>query len=63
MTPRRRALTKALTWRAGGFVVLGVVSLIVTGSLATSTTVAALHSAIQIPAYYLHERVWDRGEA
>jgi uncharacterized membrane protein len=38
--------------------VLGVISWAVTGSYAMTGSIVVLHTAVQIPAYYVHDVVW-----
>lgn len=57
---RRRAWAKALTWRLWGTVVLGGVSLGVTGSLPRAGAISLAYALIQLPLYVVHEWVWER---
>ena len=58
--PKTRAWIKSVSWRIWAFVVLGVLSWIVTGSAVQTTAIALIYNAVQIPAFYLHERWWER---
>jgi uncharacterized membrane protein len=58
--PRARAWVKALSWRIWALVVLGGLSWIITGSAVQTTAIALIYNAVQIPAFYLHERWWER---
>jgi uncharacterized membrane protein len=58
--PKTRALAKAVSWRIWALVVLGVLGWIITGSAVQTTAIALIYNAIQIPAFYLHERWWER---
>jgi uncharacterized membrane protein len=59
MESRKRSLVKAMTWRALGIVILGVVAWVFTRSWQTTTAVTVFFHAIQVALYYFHERVWD----
>jgi uncharacterized membrane protein len=58
--PKARAWVKAVSWRIWAFVVLGVIGWVVTGSAVQTTAIALIYNAIQIPAFYVHERWWER---
>ena len=58
--PKTRAWLKSVSWRIWAFVVLGVIGWIVTGSAIQTTAIALVYNAVQIPAFYLHERWWER---
>ncbi|HEV3450178.1 MAG TPA: DUF2061 domain-containing protein [Acidimicrobiia bacterium] len=58
--PRTRAWAKAVSWRIWALVVLGVLGWIITGSAVQTTSIALIYNAIQIPAFYVHERWWER---
>ena len=58
--PRARAWVKSVSWRIWAFVVLGVLSWAVTGSAVQTTAITLLYNAVQIPAFYVHERWWER---
>ncbi len=53
-----RSLVKAFTWRAFAFVLLGLVSYAITGSLKEMTIITVVYSVLQVFFYYLHERFW-----
>jgi uncharacterized membrane protein len=54
---KTRAWAKAVSWRIWALVVLGVLGWIITGSAMQTTAIALIYNAIQIPAFYLHERL------
>jgi uncharacterized membrane protein len=58
--PKTRAWAKAVSWRIWALVVLGVLGWIITGSAVQTTAIALIYNAIQIPAFYVHERWWER---
>jgi uncharacterized membrane protein len=58
--PKTRAWAKAVSWRIWALVVLGVLGWIITGSTVQTTAIALIYNAIQIPAFYVHERWWER---
>lgn len=58
--PKSRAWVKSVSWRIWAPVVLGVLGWIITGSTVQTTAIALIYNAIQIPAFFLHERWWER---
>ena len=65
-TPRKyagdsksRSLVKAISWRAVAFLVLSVISFLITGSWAETTGIAIIYTVVQIFVYFVHERLWD----
>ena len=58
--PKTRAWVKSVSWRIWAFVVLGVVGWVITGSAVQTTAITLVYNAVQIPAFYLHERWWER---
>jgi uncharacterized membrane protein len=58
--PKTRAWAKAVSWRIWALVVLAGLGWIITGSAVQTTMIALIYNAIQIPAFYLHERWWER---
>ncbi len=59
MDTRARTLVKAILWNAIGLVVMGLVGLAMTGSLAVGGAMAAINTAIGLTFYILHERLWS----
>jgi len=56
----KRQITKAISWRVLGFLVLLGLGWLLTGAVGTSLILATIHTMIQIVLYVLHERLWDR---
>lgn len=55
-----RSMVKAVTWRAGGTVITGLVAWILTGNLRLSVGIGFMDTALKIGAFYAHERFWNR---
>lgn len=55
-----RALAKAATYRALGFVATVTVVWLVTGRADLAGAVGVLDSTLKLAGYYAHERFWDR---
>ncbi|HEY6317147.1 MAG TPA: DUF2061 domain-containing protein [Acidimicrobiia bacterium] len=51
---------KSVSWRIWAIVVLGVLGWIITGSAVQTTAITLIYNAVQIPAFYVHERWWER---
>ena len=60
MQPRRRALTKAISWRVVATGITAVAVWVISGELILTAEVAAVDIVLKIFGYYLHERAWDR---
>ncbi|WP_425082919.1 DUF2061 domain-containing protein [Ruegeria profundi] len=58
METRRRSVVKALIWNVMGFVMMTLVGLIATGSVALGGVVALVNTAIGLTLYIVYERVW-----
>lgn len=58
METRRRSVVKALIWNVMGFVMMTLVGLIATGSVAVGGVVALVNTAIGLTLYIVYERVW-----
>jgi uncharacterized membrane protein len=58
METRGRTLVKALLWQVLGLVVMSVVGVLMTGSLALGGTIAALNAGLGLTTYIVYERVW-----
>ena len=54
-----RTLIKTGTWRIIAFLVLGLISYFLTGSLAIATSIALADWLIKTILYYLHEIAWN----
>jgi uncharacterized membrane protein len=55
-----RSILKAFTYRCGGFVVTGLVTLLVTKRIDLAASVAVADTLAKIGVFYLHERMWLR---
>ena len=60
METRTRSLVKAVIWSALGFLVMALVGLAFTGSLAVGGVMAVLNTVIGLITYLLYERLWAR---
>ncbi|MBO6852497.1 MAG: DUF2061 domain-containing protein [Marivivens sp.] len=60
METRTRSLVKAVIWSAIGLIVMALVGLAFTGSLALGGVMALLNTGIGLITYVLYERVWAR---
>ena len=60
METRTRSLVKAVIWSALGFLVMALVGLAFTGSLAVGGVMAVLNTVIGLITYVLYERLWAR---
>lgn len=58
METRERTIVKAVVWIVMGLVVMSLVGLIFTGSMAVGGTMALVNSAIGFVNYLLYERFW-----
>ena len=59
---QKRSLIKAISWRAIAFIVLGIISWIVTRNWDQTARITIVYSAVQIVLYYFHERWWESSE-
>lgn len=57
---RWRSLTKALIWRASGFLILGAIAYWFTGTWSESLAISGWFNGIRLGLYYVHERAWLR---
>ncbi|WP_058280739.1 DUF2061 domain-containing protein [Ruegeria denitrificans] len=60
METRRRSVVKAVLWNAMGLLVMTLVGLIATGSVAVGGTLAIVNTAIGLTMYVIYERVWAK---
>ena len=58
METRSRTLVKSVLWTLLGLVVMALVGLAFTGSLAASGGMAAVNAALGFLSYLLYERLW-----
>lgn len=56
---KKRAISKALTWRLVASTVLATVTWLLVGDIKTVGLVTVLYNLIQIVVYFLHERLWN----
>ena len=54
-----RSLIKAVTYRLTGTVTTAVITLWVTGDVATAIAVGGAEPIVKLVVYYLHERAWQ----
>jgi len=60
MDSHLRSIAKAVTWRAGGSLVTGVIALALTGEAKTAVAIGAADVVVKIGAFYVHERLWEK---
>lgn len=60
METARRSLVKATLWQAIGFVMMTLVGLILTGSVAMGGAMALINTGLGFASYVVYERVWAR---
>lgn len=60
METRRRTLVKAIFWNALGLVMMSLVGLVMTGSLAVGGTIAVINTVLGMTLYVAYERLWAR---
>ena len=58
METHRRSLAKSLSWRFFATIITTVVTLVITGEIATAAAVGAFDTVIKFLVYYGHERLW-----
>ena len=60
METPKRTLVKAVVWMAVGLVMMALVGLLFTGSVAVGGLMALVNSAIGFVSYMAYERLWSR---
>jgi len=60
MELRRRAVVKALTWRAIATATTMMLVYVFTGEITLAAGIGALDISIKLILYYGHERIWNR---
>ena len=55
----KRSIAKSFSWRMLGFILLSLVTYIVTDSLYQMTIVAVFYHLIQLCLFWFHERAWN----
>ena len=58
METKRRLLAKSLTWQASGFVVMALISYVVSGSFTASLSIALGGMVSGFVAFFVHELAW-----
>jgi len=56
---RKRALAKAISWRAIASIVLGLITWEFTGNLKSTALITVFYTLVQIFLYFQHERLWN----
>lgn len=56
----RRSIAKSLVWRLIGFVILGALSYLFTGSWTETLGITISFNVIRMVLYVIHEQIWDR---
>lgn len=60
MESRKRAIVKAVIWTLLGMLVMALVGLVFTGSLAAGGAMALVNAGLGFATYLLYETVWAR---
>ena len=60
METRRRTVVKGVLWTLIGALVMALVGLAATGSLALGGAMAVVNSAVGLVSYLIYERIWAR---
>jgi len=60
METRRRTVVKATLWNLVGFLMMAVVGLTWTGSVAVGGAIALINTAVGFACYLVYERIWTR---
>lgn len=55
---KARSWAKSIVWRLFGFIILGIISFIFTGSWTESLLVSGWFNVLRFLLYYVHERLW-----
>ena len=55
-----RSLVKSITYRVVSFTVLMILAWVVTGNFVQTTVISVTFHIIQLAAYYIHERAWQK---
>lgn len=58
METRRRTVVKAVLWSVIGLVMMSLVGLIMTVSMAVGGMIAVINTGIGLSCYFLYERLW-----
>jgi uncharacterized membrane protein len=57
---RRRAITKAITYRAWQSINTFLIALIFTSKFETAAQIVSVEVFVKIVVYYWHERIWTK---
>ena len=60
METKQRTLVKAIGWNLLGLMMMSLVGLAMTGSMALGGTLAVINTLIGLSCYVVYERVWVR---
>ena len=60
METKQRTLVKAIGWNLLGLMMMSLVGLAMTGSMALGGTLAVINTLIGLSCYVVYERVWAR---
>lgn len=60
METKWRTVVKAILWNLIGLMVMSLVGLAMTGSVAMGGAIACVNTAIGLSCYFIYERVWTR---
>lgn len=58
MESRVRSLVKAICWQILGLLMMSIIGLMVTGSIALGGAIAALNALVGFATYLAYERFW-----
>ena len=58
MDTRKRTALKAIVWNLIGLTSMGLVGLLMTGSIAMGGTIAAINTVLGLLFYIFYERIW-----
>ena len=60
MDSKKRSITKSITWRIIGVIILLYLTWIFTGDVFQTGIITFIFNGLQIILYYLHERMWEK---
>ena len=56
----KRKLIKAISWKSLGFVILSVLTFLITGDLKTVGLIGVVYHVMMTALYFFHEKAWER---
>lgn len=59
METKQRTLAKAVAWNLLGLMMMSLVGLVMTGSVALGGTIAIINAILGLSCYFVYERVWN----